>query len=191
MVKLLDYGLVHVHRSSAEPEPQASVPKAARGGADPLAAGLIAARNLTQAGQILGTPAYMSPEQAGSGQPDARSDVYSVGGVACFALTGRPPYERGSLAELFEAHRSAPVPRLRELLATIPADLEAVILRCLAKAPADRYQSTEELVVALSGVEAGAKWDSIQAKAWWHTQTVIGALKDEAPPRSPSASGPK
>lgn len=129
-------------------------------------------RNLTHAGQILGTPAYMAPEQIEGKQPDARSDIYSLGGVACFLLTGRPPFERETLEELYAAHVSAPVPRLRTRVLDIPEDLESVIMRCLAKAPEARYQSVDEVAAALRTTAGYGTWDDSQAKVWWQTHTL-------------------
>lgn len=109
----------------------------------------------------------MSPEQVRGEQPDARSDIYSLGGVACFMLAGRPPFERETLAELFEAHLTAPVPRLRDWNVDIPVDLESVIARCLAKDRDARFQSVAEVASAFSKAESASEWDSAKAKAWW------------------------
>ena len=176
VIKLLDFGLVHVQPQGStpllpgdEPSPRTAAEerKLSSTAADP-------ARNLTHAGQILGTPAYMAPEQIEGTQPDARSDIYSLGGVACFLLTGRPPFERENLEELYAAHVSAPVPRLRTPVLDIPEDLESVIMRCLAKAPEARYQSVDELAAALRTTACYGTWDDSQAKVWWQTHTLPG-----------------
>jgi serine/threonine-protein kinase len=105
---------------------------------------------LTRTGTVLGTPAYMSPEQAsGESAVDARGDVYSLGAVAFFALTGRPPFQGKSVGQVLAAHRSESAPPVTYLRPDVPADLAAVIARCLAKDPADRFQSVADLDRAL------------------------------------------
>jgi serine/threonine-protein kinase len=106
---------------------------------------------LTQEGMQPGTPAYMSPEQA-AGRPevDARSDLYSLGAVAYFLLTGQPPFVRPSMVETLAAHLGvAPVPP-RALRPGLAAELEAVVLRCLEKEPARRFADAEALERALA-----------------------------------------
>lgn len=105
---------------------------------------------LTRTGTVLGTPAYMCPEQAaGESAVDSRGDVYALGAVAFFALAGRPPFEGKSVGQLLAAHRSQPPPSLTDLRPDVPADVAAVVARCLAKAPADRFQSAGDLDRAL------------------------------------------
>jgi serine/threonine-protein kinase len=87
--------------------------------------------------------------------------------VACFLLTGRPPYDRKTTAELCNAHLEAPLPRLREQLPELPAELESVILRCLAKHSALRYQRIDEVAAALRAAIRAGEWDSTAAAAWW------------------------
>jgi serine/threonine-protein kinase len=107
---------------------------------------------LTRTGTIMGTPAYMSPEQAG-GEPtvDGRVDIYGVGAVAFFALTGRPPFDAPSVGKLLSAHLTQRPPRADAVRDGVPADLADVIARCLAKAATDRYQTAAELDGALAG----------------------------------------
>jgi serine/threonine-protein kinase len=101
---------------------------------------------LTRTGTVLGTPAYMSPEQAaGESAVDARGDVYALGAVAFFALAGRPPFEWRTVGRLLAAHRSELPPSLADLRPDVPADVAAVVARCLAKNPADRFQSAADL----------------------------------------------
>ncbi|MCC6994557.1 MAG: serine/threonine protein kinase [Deltaproteobacteria bacterium] len=106
----------------------------------------------TRTGSIMGTPAYMSPEQCrGSGSVDARTDVYSLGCVLYEMATGRMPFAHEGMGELLMAHMvEAPRPP-RELSPELPAELEAVILRALAKDPAQRQQSMDELGRELGG----------------------------------------
>lgn len=104
---------------------------------------------LTVTGAVLGTPAYMSPEQ-GLGQPlDGRSDVYALGVILYEALTGRVPYRAETPVAVIFKHISDPLPPARELNPDIPEPLERVLLKSLAKRPEDRFQSAREMVAAL------------------------------------------
>ncbi len=96
---------------------------------------------LTRTGAVLGTPAYMSPEQVESQPVDARSDVYSLGIVLFELLTGRLPFQAQSLLGMILAHRDQPAPSPRAIDAAIPVWLDRLVLRCLAKKPADRVGS--------------------------------------------------
>jgi serine/threonine-protein kinase len=103
-------------------------------------------------GASAGTPAYMSPEQAaGKGGLDGRSDIYSLGAVAYFLLTGQPPFVRDRALEVIVAHLHEPVRPLTELRAEIPDDLQQVVLRCLEKEPARRFTDVSGLHDALAG----------------------------------------
>lgn len=124
--------------------------------------------HLTLDGTITGSPLYMSPEQAsGSAEPDARSDIYALGAVAYFMLTGRPPFEGDKPLRVLFAHANDPVVPPSQHRPDIPADLEEVILRCLAKKPADRYQSAPALRHALRECDASGKWTRDDAARWW------------------------
>ena len=106
---------------------------------------------LTQVGVVAGTPAFMSPEQAGGEAPGPPADVYAVGAVAYFLLAGRPPFDHNSRVKVLAAHlHETPVPPSSVRGAGLPADLEAVVLRCLAKRPADRYSTAGDLDAALA-----------------------------------------
>ena len=109
--------------------------------------------NLTSLGVALGTPAYMSPEQATADpHTDHRADIYALGIVAYEMLCGRQPFEAGSAQAIIAAHvtqQPQPVERFR---ANVPPALAALVMRCLEKKPADRPQSAEELVHALEGI---------------------------------------
>jgi hypothetical protein len=120
-------------------------------------------------GKILGTPLYMSPEQAtGSRSLDARSDIYSLGAVAYYLLTGRPPFDEGTAIGAIIAHARDPVVPLSKVREGIPADLDAVVLRCLAKEPMERYPDAETLEAALGRCACASSWDKAQARRWWH-----------------------
>lgn len=105
---------------------------------------------LTTAGVALGTPTYMAPEQAAADPHlDARVDIYAVGVVAYEMLAGTPPFTGGSPAAVLGKHVTEMPKPLREHRPSIPPPLEQVVMRCLAKRPADRWQSAEELLTQL------------------------------------------
>lgn len=124
--------------------------------------------DLTQDGSISGSPHYMSPEQAsGKTSPDARSDIYSLGAVAYFMLCGRPPFDGERPLEVLISHaRDEAVPP-SQIVDGIPADLEHVVMRCLAKNPNDRYASAQELEAALASTVVADLWDEKDAAKWW------------------------
>jgi serine/threonine protein kinase len=97
--------------------------------------------------QLAGTPQYMAPEQAGGrvDQIDRRADVYALGGILYEMLTGRPPFTGPSLADVLTQLKGEPPPPPRAARPDLPRDLEAVVLKCLAKRPADRYPTAQAL----------------------------------------------
>jgi serine/threonine-protein kinase len=115
----------------------------------------------------------MSPEQAaGESVVDARGDVYSLGAVAFFALTSRPPFQGKTLGQLLAAHRSEVPPRLTDLRPEVQADLAAVVAQCLAKDPNDRFQSAADLDRVLGKCACAAGWSAERAAEWWASQRV-------------------
>jgi len=109
--------------------------------------------SLTQAGTIFGTVDYMSPEQAvDSGAVDQRADVYSLGCTLYFLLTGGPPYAGGSLMSIMLKHRDTPIPSLRTARPDVPAELDALFARMVAKRPEERYPTMSEVVRQLEQV---------------------------------------
>jgi serine/threonine-protein kinase len=104
----------------------------------------------SSAAEGAGSPQYMAPEQAAGLVPlDARADLYGLGGVAYFLLTGRPPFDCESVLQLALAHAWDPVTPPRRLRPEVPADLEQVVLRCLEKDPATRFADVADLARAL------------------------------------------
>ncbi len=123
---------------------------------------------LSRDGTVRGTPMYMAPEQAtGQNDLDHRCDLYAMGGVAYYLLTGRPPFDGGTAAEVMIAHVRDPVVPPSTINPAIPKDLERVILKCLAKRREDRYQNAEELAQALGACECATEWDARKASDWW------------------------
>jgi serine/threonine protein kinase len=117
-------------------------------------------------GGAIGTPAFMPPEQAAGDPVDARGDVYALGAVAYFALTGRPPHEGKTARQILAAVLTEPVPPL----ARVPADLAAVVARCLARDPADRFATVQDLDRALAGCGCSADWSGDLAVAAWQAE---------------------
>jgi serine/threonine-protein kinase len=109
---------------------------------------------LTTAGEIFGTIDYMAPEQAiDSSSIDHRADIYSLGGTLFFLLAGRPPYRGNTIMAILLQHRDAPVPSLCSLRPEVPAELDAICQRMLAKKPEERFPSMAEVVRALEAVQ--------------------------------------
>jgi serine/threonine-protein kinase len=165
VAKLLDFGLV----KDVEP-------------------GRLAA-SLTQEGTLAGTPAYMSPEQAaGRSILDARSDIYSLGAVAYFLLTGQPPFAGRSPVQVMAAHLYETPRSLSDLCPRVPHTLAAVVLCCLAKNPADRFPDTSSLDRALASCAAVGQWQEEEAANWWRTQSVLDRQGGREPRCNPCPS---
>jgi serine/threonine-protein kinase len=143
IAKVLDFGLVKLTRNE--------------GGVE-----------LTSEQAVSGTPLYMAPEQAVADRSlDARADIYALGAMLYFTLTGQPPFAGSSAFEVMMAHARDPVVPPSRLRPDVPEDLEQVVLRCLAKKPQDRYPDVKSLGKALSACESAALWDAEKAQAWW------------------------
>lgn len=147
VAKLLDFGLVQTLGGSSLEE------------------------DATRERGIAGTPAYLSPEQAvGQDRLDARSDLYSLGAVAYFLLTGQPPFVRATVPQVLAAHRGEPARFPGHLEEPLPTDLQAVVLRCLAKSPAHRFADAESLEQALAACGCAGAWTREEAARWWQEQ---------------------
>jgi serine/threonine-protein kinase len=137
------------------------------------------ASQMTEVGSIIGTAQYLSPEQARGSPVDQRSDVYSVGIVLYEMLTGKVPFTGDTPLEIAMKHLSeVPVPP-SELRDDVPEDLDAVVLRALAKDPEDRYQTAEEMNADLARIQRGLSVSSETTDA--ATAVLAGAGIANAP----------
>ena len=153
VAKVLDFGLVKVTK---EPD----------------------ALELTAEMTVSGTPHYMAPEQATADRSlDTRADVYALGAIMYYALTGRPPFHGDTAFAVMMAHARDPVVRPSEIVPTVPRDLEDVVLRCLAKKAEDRYPSVRALSEALANCGSASGWGPNRADAWW---TFVGVPLEDA-----------
>jgi serine/threonine protein kinase len=126
--------------------------------------------NLTSANAITGTPLYLSPEAVNApDKVDATSDVYAIGAVAYFLLTGAPVFTGSTVMEICMKHvQAAPEPPSTRTSQAIATDLEALILKCLSKAQSERPKHAGELLLLLEAI-AVEPWTEAAARAWWQT----------------------
>src|SRR5260370_5583484 len=136
-VKILDFGLARLQAKNATPQP--GVPMLE-----------------TQPGMLLGTVAYMSPEQVRGQAADARSDLFAFGCVLYEIVVGRRPFHGQTAADTMAAILNESAPALSQSGRERPAELDRVIVRCLEKEPGRRFQSARELVQALRGLGQSA-----------------------------------
>lgn len=168
-LKVLDFGMVSVH----------DVPGAT-----------CSLTTLSHDGFLYGTPAYMPAEQAAGLPVDFRADLYQLGCVMFFLLTGRVVFEKRSPLALAVAHASEPpLPPSQVAPGVVPDDLERVVMRCLEKDPERRFQSARDLLAALRQLTCASQWTSERAVAWWQEfgpsssdqrSTIVRALRRHA-----------
>jgi serine/threonine-protein kinase len=159
-VKVLDFGLVkEVKRPSAE---------------DSL---------ITAAGLALGTPSYMAPELALAEAVDGRADVYALGCVAYFLVTGRLVFEADNPMRVMVKHvEEKPLPPSQRTELPVPPSLDAAILGCLAKDPGARTPNAAAFSEALRVADADvAPWGEAEAAAWWSTRRTASADSSSLP----------
>ena len=126
----------------------------------------------TAAGLTPGTPAYMAPEMTAGGTVDGRADLYALGCVAYYLLTGQMVFEADNALQMIARHLSVkPVPPSRRAAVEIPPALEALVLACLAKEPEDRPRSAAAMAEALAAIDVEA-WTEAKAKEWWSRATA-------------------
>jgi serine/threonine-protein kinase len=133
---------------------------------------------------IVGTPLYMAPEAiATPEQLDPRADIYGLGAVAYFLVTGAPPFMGQNIVELCAHHLHTPPPPPSSRL-PVPDDLERVILACLAKDPRQRPQNARELARMLEQCRDAGAWSESDADAWWAGAASTDAVVHPVPPKS-------
>jgi serine/threonine protein kinase len=158
VVKVLDFGLVlaRAREGRAQGPAQTGTPP----------------ERLTQQGAYLGTPTFIAPEQALGLAVDARADLYALGCVGWWLLTGKLVFETTDTLAALAAHLTHVPPPLRPLVpGSLPPELEKLIEQCLAKSPADRPGSARELSRALRAIrfEASEAWTLERGEEWWRT----------------------
>jgi len=148
-VKVLDFGLV---KSTVEARP--------------------ANTELTALGSVIGTPAFMAPEQVRRAEDiDARTDLYALGCVAWWLLTGRLVFEADTPMDMAVAHLTkSPDPPSMHAELPVPAALDALVMQCLEKDPENRPQTAVELRDALLAIDI--EWDNARATSWWEAHHV-------------------
>ena len=139
--------------------------------------------DLTQHGTALGTPLYMSPEQAEGGAVDTRSDLYSLGATVYHLLAGRPPFAGATSVAVAIAHVQEPLVPIGRLRPDLPPALDAILDRLLAKSPADRFQSPTELLQAVEAAEASFAPTSrhLPSPLCWEGEAFDGEAGEPSP----------
>ena len=137
-----------------------------------------AGAGLTQTGLVIGTPHYMSPEQA-LGDPNLgpQSDLYSLGCVLFQMVTGTPPFDGESSQQVVGKHIADPAPAASDVNPAVPRELSDVILRCLEKQPADRFQSAGEVIAALESDKQPSTMRSRASAAQKATELLVSGAR--------------
>jgi hypothetical protein len=147
-VKVLDFGLVKTHGAESEFDPRLTAPQA-----------------------VTGTPAYLSPESALGEPVDGRADIYSLGCVAYWMLTGQYVFTADTPLQILARHiHTPPSPPSRHSAFPVSRELEAVVLACLAKSPSERPATARELCDRLGECETDERWTRDDARRWWETR---------------------
>jgi serine/threonine-protein kinase len=146
------------------------------------------AAGLTKTGVAVGTPRYISPEAIkGTEHIDPRSDLYCLGAVAYWMLTGRPPFEAKSSVELLIDHVKATPDRPSQVTEVqIPPELDDIVMTCLEKDPEDRFPDAASLEAALRELPFGEPWTAEKALEWWN---LHGLASPEPEPPKPTSGG--
>lgn len=168
-VKVLDFGIARQIATDEEKDPK-----------------------ITRSGSIVGTPEYIAPESAASsGKVDGRADLYGLGAVAFFLLTGEPPFTGPSAFHVIRRHFSE-TPRAPSVAAPgfVPEELDELVLRCLAKVPEGRFGTAAEIDAALAAIAFERPWSMVQAHEWWlgHRGELGSGEIDTRPPARRSSA---
>src|SRR6201993_1649042 len=148
---------------------------------------------LTKSGNTIGTFAYIAPERLGTRTEDARADIYSLACVLYECLTGHPPFDEATMAQLVAAHLHTPPPQPSTSQPNLPAQIDPVIAKGMAKDPDNRYATTVELSdAARDAITVPTRIPHTAATALDSTQAATGPtlLADRLPPPPPPASEP-
>ena len=146
----------------------------------------------TKSGVLLGTPAYMSPEQCvGTGAVDGRSDIYSLGCILFEALCGRPPFEEQAFGAMMLAHLSSPVPDLAVQAPSASPALLELVRGCLAKDPSQRPQRMDDVVDALVALGAALPWGRDAGRAAKREPTTAEPGPNAGAPATAEARDPR
>jgi serine/threonine protein kinase len=177
VIKVLDFGLVRaaVHPTSQRPPAESgAAPKATELESGVHAgAGIKDGARITQVGQAMGTPAYMAPEQALGHELDGRADLYALGCVGFFLLSGRLLFQKSGSLPMMMAHITEEPPAFENCISNyLPGELTAILMRCLAKKPDARPSDARALAAALKAIHipASEAWTEVQTQAWWATR---------------------
>ena len=182
VVKVLDFGLVQLAKVKREvalaPPPNEGVVGPTKTEPSP---------HLTQKGRVMGTPAFIAPEQVLGGEVDRRADLYALGAVGYWLLTGDVMFKKDTLMQTLLAQvTEEPIRPSLRCVSPVPIALEELILSCLAKSPADRPQTARDLELALTKIAGSLPsdqlWSEALAHTWWqqnrpsvHTVTSVSA----------------
>lgn len=147
--------------------------------------------SLTLSHMAMGTPAYMSPEQAcDSRMVDGRADIYSLGATLYHLLCGCPPFSGHNVKEILAHHQRSPVPDIFQHCPDVPPELAKIVYKCMEKSPDNRYQTPEELLAALERLEKPAVKNKETPPPQIHENHEIHEIKADIPaeraPASPS-----
>jgi serine/threonine protein kinase len=179
IVKVLDFGIVH---NIAEPIAPITIPPSRK--SQPSSE---SGPRLTTEGVVIGTPGYIPPEQAVAAPLDPRGDLYALGCVAWYLLTGQEVYARTSEEEVLRAHVYEPIPNLRDKVQGrwLPVELERLITQCLAKKPKERPADARSLARALAAIQIpmDEAWTDVEAQLWWSKLTRTRQAADVATER--------
>jgi len=145
-------------------------------------------KQLTMAGEMIGTAYFMSPEQGLAGQVDSRADLYSAGATYFYILTGRYPFEGKSSIEVIHKHISDPVPNVMLIRPDIPLWASRIIDNLMRKKPEERYQSAAEVVTALQKYSSGEEVMGVPLEKTFDMPDVTARMGAGAPPPAPAAS---
>lgn len=125
--------------------------------------------------KLHGSPAFMCPEQARGLSPDHRGDLYSLGAVAYFLLSGHPPFRDENPIMQVVAHATGTVPDFQDIGVSVPTELSQLVLQCLQKDPSDRFGSARELLIALERCSVPGEWNWQKAELWWSQYQPVGS----------------